>query len=1601
MQDKTSFSENLYRAFEHRASPDERRTAMEFVQRFWGRVPPEDIDERDPLDAAAASMICWQAFRQRAPDDVHISVCNPEYDRDGWASEHTVVVIVHPDMPFITDSVLMELTHNDRITHHLQNVVFRARRDAQHRVVTFNESNAHPGEVLIYAEIDRLDASELEPLKIRLGGILDNVQRVVTDFQAMKARLAEITRALREQPPPVPEDELLEALAFLDWLPQNNFTFLGYREFDFRDGVVRQVPNTALGMLRNRSPAADRPMDGLAPDTREFLFEPAVLTFSKAGTRARVHRPAYPDYIGIKRFDENGAVIGEHGLLGLYTSPVYTERPRRIPIIRRKVANIRNRSGLDSKGFDGKVLGHVLDTFPRDELFQTPEDALFDTAMAVTHIHERRRTSVFIRRDRYGLFYSVLLYMPRDLYTTQLRMAIQRLLVESFNARDSQFTTFFSESILVRVHFALRVTPGAAPQPDIERLKQRIVTMARDWTQELRRLLIADVGEAAGTRLAASYSHGFPAGYRETYPPRAAVADVRDMAQLSAHDPLRLRLYRNPGDAAETVYLKVFHVGEPLPLSQVLPTLEHMGLVVIGEHPWVIHRSNDDGSEHRYSIQAFELRHPTPLDLADVATRFEEAFLQAWRHETDDDTFNRLVLVANLTARQVVVLRAYARYMKQTRLGFSQEFISDTLGAHPRIARALIAHFDARFDPQRDDDGTTTHDAVLAHLDDVALLNEDRILRRFLELIDATDRTSYFQRAADGASGACPWHDTIALKLAPQRIAGLPQPVPQFEIFVYSPRIEGVHLRAGPIARGGLRWSDRLEDYRTEILGLVKAQVVKNTIIVPTGAKGGFVVKRPPSDRAELAEEAERCYRAFISALLDVTDNIVEGQTVPPLDVRRHDGDDPYLVVAADKGTATFSDIANEVAAQYGFWLDDAFASGGSNGYDHKRMGITARGAWVSVVRHFDERDVDVAVDPITVVGIGDMGGDVFGNGLLRSEAVRVVGAFNHRHVFLDPDPDPAVSFAERRRLFELGPRGGWSEYDRALISTGGGVYERTQKRIRISPQVKERLDIDVDELAPDELIKALLRAPVDLIWNGGIGTFVRASTENDADVGDRGNDHLRVVARELRAIAFAEGGNLGMTQLARIEYALHGGAVNTDFIDNSGGVDTSDHEVNLKILFNQELSAGNLTLKQRNELLEAMTDEVADLVLSNNFRQNEALSIAERHARAHLSEYQRFVLRMEIEQGLDRSLEAIPSDEELTERASRGGGFTRPELAVLLAYAKMHLKERLLDSPIHDDPGIRELVFAEFPTPVRERFRDSVLSHRLLEGIVATIAANDLVNHLGITSAAHFSEFLGCELDEIAKAFFAAAQCFAIREQFRRVEALTDVPAETRLEMLLELVQLGRRATRWFLRNRQTRYSTGELTEYFCPRLDVLTPLRGDIVGRNGAIRFAERSEARKSAGVPDDVAESTANAAGFATALAVIGASAEPDADVVAVARIFAHLNDALDIDWLAEQLIQLSPYSLWQAMERDALLDGLMTQHARLAARIYQSDPDAACETDVMACIDAWLDKHPDFTRAWREVMDTAQRQPVAELALLSVTCRKLTDVSRTLG
>ncbi|MEM9621974.1 MAG: NAD-glutamate dehydrogenase domain-containing protein, partial [Pseudomonadota bacterium] len=1053
----------------------------------------------------------------------------------------------------------------------------------------------------------------------------------------------------------------------------------------------------------------------------------------------------------------------------------------------------------------------------------------------------------------------------------------------------------------------------------------------------------------------------------------SAIDDITVIEQLNAASALSTQFYRLPEDGEDVLRLKIYHLGTGLPLSDVVPKLENLGLRVVGEHPHTVRRaSNAD-----VSVQDYELSFPVQLDLQKAGVDFNDAFVRIWRSEVEDDRFNRLILHAGLSWREVTVLRAYAQYMKQIRFGFSQFAISDALFQHQTIARDLVLYFIARFDPDatRTDACPEIRARILTGLEDVALLNEDRVLRRFLELMDASMRTNYFVQDGDGMERSC-----LAIKLAPGRISGMPQPVPQHEVFVSAPHLEGVHLRSGPISRGGLRWSDRREDFRTEVLGLVKAQVVKNAVIVPTGAKGGFVVKGEHT--------GESCYRDFIRSLLDITDNIVDGLVTAPAGVRAHDEQDPYLVVAADKGTATFSDIANEIAEQYQFWLGDAFASGGSFGYDHKKMGITARGAWVSVQRHFAEIGVDVQNEEFTVLGIGDMGGDVFGNGMLLSPCIQLVAAFNHQHIFIDPQPEAAAGFAERQRLFAL-PRSGWGDYDASLISAGGGIFPRSAKAIEITPQMQSRFAIDAESLAPDDLIHHLLKSPVQLIWNGGIGTYVKATGESHDEVGDRANDHLRVNAAELQCAVFGEGGNLGVTQKGRIEFNLAGGAINTDAIDNSAGVDCSDHEVNIKIALGELVAREDMTRKQRNQLLESMTDSVADLVLQNNYNQARTISLTQQHSITRGAQYARLIGYLCEHAGLDPLQENLPGDDELADRYAAGHSLTRPEIAVLLAYAKSHIKNELMASNVSAEALIRARLHGAFPAVLVDDHAPALERHRLAAEIIATQLANEMVDCMGSAFVAEMVESGSHTVADVARAYVVVSACFGFADWFADVREQGGAAA-TQLEILQEVVRLGRRATRWMLRHTNLNEPLEQVVQRFKPVIAEMQGHRNGSVGEKGAAWTATK-DALLQAGVAPALAHKSAHAAELARLLPVVDVARQRDCPVDSLVDVTTAIGHELQIDWLSYQLAQHAADSHWQSVERESLLDDLFTVQNLLGALVLKS---------AGGDVSTWLASNELLLQGWYAALRDLTHGGAVDFTVYSILARKLSDLGARL-
>ena len=1521
-----------------------------FVEDFWHGVVTEDLIDRAPEDDAQLTWQAWQDLATFDPDEPAIEVSQSALDH-----RFSVVKILHPDMPFITDSVLMELSRRDLRLRYLHNVTLPVREQAT---------------TMVYAEVDALDEAEEQDLLRELGRVLADVRAVVRDHDAMRDKALALALALENQPAPPPhlsdQVDASEAAEFLRWLCNDHFTFLGARSFRFDDGSVVQEIGSELGHLTLRRAATSRPLAELREETLSFLLEPTYLSFSRAGTPSRVHRPAYPDYIGIKRFDAAGKVVGEYGFLGLYTSPVYTMQPTSIPVIRQRVTDVLARSGHKPGSFDYKSLAQILATYPRDALFQSGAEQLFQTATDIAHIHERRMTRVYLWRGRYGLFFNCLVYLPRDLLNTRVRKAIGDLLCERLHAIEFDFDSFFSESRLVRLQYTLRVDPLQEIDVDLSQLQQQIIDLSQDWQEELGRLLRDDPERGALAR-------GFSADYQHHFDVATAVFDAGHLTRLADASQLKLRFYRVDPEQSERVNLKLFRKGELLPLSRVVPILEHLGFDVVSEHPYTVTTETAE-----YSIQDFSLRRSGGLDLTTVGPAFESAFARIWQGVAQSDRFNGLILCQGLSWREVALLRGYAAYMRQAGFGFEREFIGATLLKHDEAARLLIQHFHHRLGTGAVPDCAPE---LGAYLDAVPLLNEDQVLRGFMQLIEATERTNFYYPFEHDAG-------LIVYKLSPENLSALPLPRPRHELFVYAPDMEGVHLRSSSVARGGIRWSDRLEDYRTEILGLVKAQIVKNAVIVPSGAKGGFVIKRDRGDLSGADWQAlgERTYRRFISGLLSVTDNLIDDQVVEPPGVRCRDGEDPYFVVAADKGTATFSDIANEVAQSNDFWLGDAFASGGSVGYDHKKLGITARGAWVSVQRHFHRLGIDPESAPVTVIGIGDMAGDVFGNGMLRSSSMRLLAAFNHRHIFIDPTPDVAAAFAERQRLFEC--RGGWDAYATALISDGGGVFERSAKTIPISASMAAAFAINAAELSPDALITALLCAPVDLLWNGGIGTYVKASGESHQDVGDRANDGLRVNGRQVRARVIGEGGNLGLTHKGRIEYAQHGGLINADFIDNAGGVDCSDHEVNAKILLGAALRSGEVEPDERDALLLSQADAVADRVLANNFVQARCLSLARDHSIGRIDEYDRLAQRLEQELDFTREEADFPSEETLQERQREGESLQGPELATLMSYAKLLLKRQLASTTLHEDPSVAAIAENAFSPEFAQRFDTLIQQHRLLPQIVHTQLTNRIIGIGGITFVDRTMDFSGASVEDVVRSFLVCDRLFELERRMNWLDA-APVDVDHKRAATLDLMRGIRRVCRWLLRLHRYELDIDALLQRYRARI-------AEALGDDGLTCLGEHEAAAYAAkSVPFADAPMQTNALaqpllGFElfAPLAVAEVAAAQDMKVKDVAPVYVGVGRALGLEALGRFLGALAAPNHWRAMERDALLDDLCTHQVHMTCQVLEAGVG----------LDAWLAARPRLVRRTEAALDQVHLDAEEDLAGIAMTVRKLVELAQ---
>jgi glutamate dehydrogenase len=1574
----------------------------EFSHAFYDRGAAEDLVTYSAEELIGFVRDAWQDFQNHELGTHRVSISDPAFKTDSKKIKGlSVIEVVNDNMPFLVDSVMDELQESKLEVHLVLHPIYIVERDENGKLTSSIARKKPPKrtdrqESLIHIHVTRIDSDDARAeLQARLDKVLRDVRSVVTDFKPMQERLAEAIDTYKTTQIPSSSDDLWEAIHFLEWMENDNFIFLGMREYTFEGGVeegeLSPHEGTGLGLLTDPDVRVLRrgsEFVQITPEIREFLKKPEPLIIAKANVKSTVHRRVHMDYVGAKLYDDDGNLIGELRIVGLFASTAYTEPTSTIPFLRRKVASVLARAGYGSESHSGRALRNVLEAFPRDELFQIERERLFDFSIAILQLDERPRIRVLSRPDKFDRYVSILVFVPRDRYSTEVRLNVGTYLASIYEGRVSAWYVTYPEGPLARVHYIIGRDKGETPQPEQEELETAVADMVRTWSDSVRDALKHEFVPARARKLADRYALSFHGGYKEVYNAQSALYDIVKLETLSDRNDTTISFHRPKGTRENRLALKVYHRGSPIPLSARVPMLENMGFRVINERTYRITPADAPMSYlHEMTLEA---RGGEDIDFTDqLQSRLESMFLAVWTARAEDDGYNRLVLTADLAWRDIAVIRALSKYLRQAGIRFSEDYMWSTLNNYPTITAKLVELFHLRFNPavtEKDRDlGTERLEGELtANLEEVASLDDDRILRRFQNAIESVLRTNFYQ--LDGKGQPKP---VFAFKIDSRMIDDLPQPRPFREIFVYSPRVEGVHLRFGMVARGGLRWSDRPQDFRTEVLGLVKAQQVKNAVIVPVGAKGGFVPKNlpPMSDRDAWFKEGTESYKIFINALLDVTDNLDEDKIVPPEQVNRFDGDDPYLVVAADKGTATFSDTANGISESRHFWLGDAFASGGSAGYDHKKMGITARGAWEAVKRHFREMNRDIQTEPFTAAGVGDMSGDVFGNGMLLSKATRLVAAFDHRDIFIDPDPDPATTWEERKRLFDMG-RSSWKDYNESLISKGGGIFSRQLKSIPLSPEIQALLNLPKASAPPQEVMMAILKMEVDLLWFGGIGTYIRATTETDADAGDRANDPIRITAPQVGAKVIGEGANLGLTQLARIEFNKKGGRCNSDAIDNSAGVNSSDMEVNIKIALGAAVKSGKLTLEQRNTLLAEMTDEVADLVLRNNYLQTLAISMTHLQGMEDFGYQVRMMRQLEQAGLLDRVVEQLPDEATLDEMRKAGQLLTRAELGVLLAYAKITLYDALLESSVPDDDYLARELFRYFPDQMATTYQDEINGHRLRREIIATMLANSMINRGGPTFLTRLIDQTGATTTEIAQGFVAVRNSYDLTDLNTEIDALdTKIDGGLQLELYSEVQSLLLERVVWFKRNVSFDKGLSAVVERFRSgiaalrgRLEAVLPEEPAAVLNQRAADFVEK-------GVPEPLARRIAWLLAENAIPDIVIVSEETGADLDTAATAYYQVAHNFQIGSMHERANDLDVRDYFDGLALDRARATLFGAHRALAVEAVR-DGGFSC----------WLEKHETQVertkRAVTEILDGSLSVSKFSVAasLLSEICGK---------
>ncbi len=1562
---------------------EEDNDYLRFARLFLRSLPVETLNEKTPPQHTLSLRACWQALQSSPVEKATVTLSTSHPD-DTVTTTHTILIVIAKDMPWLVESIRTELNRNNITIHHLQNVVLGVQRDHQQRIVSYDDAELYPTsrEAVMYIEIDRhSDDRALDNIQSKLANVLDLLYHARQKREEIISRLRHAVTVRAAQSHAITENECRETDAFIDWLTKDNFLFLGCEELilEQQDGVPLVKRTQQLGPVIFSEDAEDGTIL-----SKELTAPHGLIAIKKDVHSAEVYRQHYYHQLMVVLDDQQRAAR----FYGLFTANAIITPPEQIPLVRKKIAQVRTLSGLQPDGHNTRELTRILNTYPWEELLIANAEELRQTALGIYNLQERRRPALFVRVAPGEEYISCLYFVPKDTYCTALRLRVQAVLRKHFSASNSTFNTFYSDSILSRTHFYLTRSATIPLNLDEASLHQDIASVSRSWQDQLYDALQSQLGEEAGNTAFYRFGQAFSQGYKESYSAEEAVKDIGSLSLLTENNPLTIHVDTPDSKDDTRLNVKLFSCEQPLMLSGIVPILDNTGVTVESENTWPIVTEDRMLWLHQFTLFY------TPLEQApDIAT------LQAWRdcilailqNKAENDRLNRLVLDAGLTGSDITVLRALTRYMHQLRLGFSQQYIIDILAQYPLLARELLQLFKARLDPdseKREILAEHHQKRLLEQLEQVTSLNDERVFRSLNDIILAIVRTSFWQSTADGEP--LPF---IAFKLRPGTISGIRQPCPEYEIFIYSPQVEGVHLRFGKVARGGLRWSDRNEDYRTEVLGLVKAQRVKNAVIVPVGAKGGFVVRQVAKNASREAIQAEgiACYQLFIRGLLSLTDNLVDNRVIPPSDTWRYDGDDPYLVVAADKGTATFSDIANDLANAVGFWAGDAFASGGSHGYDHKKMGITARGAWESVKRHFYEQGRDAQSDAFTVVGIGDMAGDVFGNGMLLSPAIRLVAAFNHKHIFIDPEPDCVVSFQERHRLFTL-PGSNWSDYSDELLSSGGGIFSREQKRITITPEMRRRFSIEANTLSPNELIKALLRSKVDMLWNGGIGTYVKASSESHTDVGDKNNDSLRIDASELRCKMVAEGGNLGLTQLARCEFAASGGAVNSDFIDNAGGVDCSDHEVNIKILLNMQVARQKMTLNERNTLLSSMSDAVANSVLNNNRRQVLALSMAERSAVQNLDLCRQQINQLEQRGELNRELEYLPDDASLLARKHDNKGLTRPELAVLLSYTKSYLKQAFIESDLSAWPCAAQEALLAFPPVLTRKFRHEIAQHPLHREIVATRIANEMVNRPGLNFSHLLQKRCHVSAADTAIAWLLGKQLFSLGVYWQEIErSEASLKWEVQAKLLEALMRFAEGICCWLLMNQKNLAEFIQQLPQFSADIQRLFAIMPTLLQAYGYDSHLDKVEELQAIGIDSQLIELVCNQKLYLALPEIIVVSRLSGRELEEVAHLYLALRARLKLDRIEQALERYQPVNEWQSVARETWLCDLTRHYRKLIVALLRNDSVPA------DTVDSWLVKQQSVLAAWDEKTRCFLENEPDEISVFALILGELQDIT----